>query len=46
MKQVQALVRERSIFPRDETERMIAVRFDHTPQRLVAALAYWPRPGT
>ncbi len=42
MEQVQELVLERSPFPKEETERMLAVRFDHMPQRLEAALRHWP----
>jgi SAM-dependent methyltransferase len=42
MEQVRQLIRERSPFSQEETEQMLAVRFDHVPQRLTAALERWP----
>jgi SAM-dependent methyltransferase len=42
MQDVRQLVRERSPFPTAETAELIAVRFDHIPQRLSAALERWP----
>ena len=33
-------VRERSPFPAEETAKLLAVRFDHMPQRLAAALEH------
>jgi len=42
MEQVRQLIRERSPFSAQETAQMLAVRFDHVPQRLTAALEQWP----
>jgi SAM-dependent methyltransferase len=42
MTQVQELVRDRSVFSQEKTERIVTIRFDHKPQRLAAALAHWP----
>jgi SAM-dependent methyltransferase len=42
MEQVRQLIRERSPFSQEETKQMLAVRFDHVPQRLSAALERWP----
>jgi SAM-dependent methyltransferase len=42
MTQVQTLVRNRSDLSQEKTERIVANRFDHKPQRLDAALAHWP----
>ena len=42
MERVRELIRERSPFPAEETEKLVAVRFDHMPQRLAAALERWP----
>lgn len=35
-------IRERSPLGKEETERIISVRFDHLPRRLTAALRVWP----
>ena len=42
MERVRQLIRERSPFSAEETEHQLAVRFDHLPQRLTAALEQWP----
>src|SRR2546423_3097854 len=42
MARVRQLIRERSPFSPPDTEQILAVRFDHVPQRLTAALERWP----
>jgi SAM-dependent methyltransferase len=42
MGQARELVRARSCFSKEETDRIVAVRFDHVPRRVVAGLAHWP----
>jgi len=39
---IRETIRARSPLPAEETERIIAVRFDHLPRRLVAARRRWP----
>lgn len=39
---IRETIRERSPFEPTETERIVAARFDHLPQRLVSALQEWP----
>jgi SAM-dependent methyltransferase len=39
---IRATIRARSPLPADETERIIAVRFDHLPRRLIAGTRRWP----
>jgi SAM-dependent methyltransferase len=40
--ELRALIRELSALPPDETEALIARRFDHLPRRLELALRRWP----
>jgi SAM-dependent methyltransferase len=42
LESIRETIRERSPLGEAETERIVSVRFDHLPQRLVAALDAWP----
>lgn len=42
LESVRETIRARSPLDETETERIVALRFDHLPQRLVAALRTWP----